>query len=34
MQLFVFKIGKIKLQNNNLENYLKKNYNLEYRVKA
>lgn len=24
MQLFVFKIGKIKLQNNNLENYFKK----------
>jgi hypothetical protein len=24
MQLFVFKIGKIKLQNDNLENYFKK----------
>lgn len=34
MQLFVFKIGKIKLQNNNLENYFFLNYNLEYRVKA
>lgn len=34
MQLFVFKIGKIKLQNNNLENYFFLNYNLEYHVKA